>query len=159
MNIEINLYNIIFFILLVAAVFFALKISFADWRRRIIPDVYLLPLSLAGLIIVIFFPWPVSPAEAVITATSGYLMASVVGWLFEQLGNKKTAVSPIGLGDIKLITTGGIWLGSLGLSMALILACISGIIWGRHQKQKFIPFAPFFITSGILSLIIITFLI
>lgn len=162
MNINIDLYNIIFFTLLVLGAFCAWKISVTDWRRRIIPDVYLFPLLLIGLIITVFFPWSSNPTDSIIAATSGYLLSYAIGFIFEKIGKKRgqnNEISPIGMGDIKLITVGGIWLGTLDLAISLIIACVSGIIWGKRQKQKFIPFAPFFITGGILSLIITTFLI
>lgn len=161
MNINIDLYNIFFFVLLVLSLWFAWKISIADWRRRIIPDVYLFPLLLVGLINITFFPWPVTIAESVIAATAGYILTLLIGFIFEKLrkNNKKDTTSPIGLGDIKLIAVGGIWLGTVGLASALIVACVLGIIWGKRKKQKFIPFAPFFIIGGILSLITMMFLI
>lgn len=159
MNIFIDLYNIFFFVLLALALWCAWKISIADWRRRIIPDVYLFPLLLIGLILNVFFSWPATILDATVAATTGYILAWIIGLIFEKLQKDKSTPSPIGLGDVKLIATGGIWLGSMGLAVALVFACLAGIIWGKHKKQKFIPFAPFFITGGILSLITMTFLI
>lgn len=160
MNIAIDIYNIFFCILLAIAAWCAWKISVADWRRRIIPDVYLFPLLLIGLIMATFFPWPVTIGQSVIAATSGYILATLIGFVFEKIGTRhKKSDIPIGMGDIKLIATGGVWLGATGLAMALVIACISGIIWGMRQKQKYIPFAPFFIIGGILSLITMAFLI
>lgn len=160
MNIATDLYNIIFFVLLAFSAWCAWKISVADWRRRIIPDVYLFPLLLSGLVITVFFPWPGTIAESIIAATFGYLLAFLTGFIFEKTNHKnKNAISPIGFGDVKLITTGGIWLGTVGLATALIISCISGIIWGKYKKQKFIPFAPFFILGGILALLANSFLL
>ncbi len=160
MNINIDLYNITFFVLLAFAAWCVWKISVADWRRRIIPDVYLFPLLLTGMAVVIFFPWPGNPAESTLAAIFGYFLALIIGEIFEFINRKKNNKDvPIGMGDIKLISVGGIWLGLMGLAIALVLACVSGMIWGALKKQKTIPFAPFFIGSGILSLIIISFLL
>ena len=157
------IYNIFFIVLLAVAAICAWRICVADWRRRIIPDAYLFPLLLIGLAITHFFPWPTSPADGVIAAIFGYALAACVGFIFDVRGrhqNKSNvAPAPIGMGDIKLMAAGGIWLGTVGLAVALIVACVAGIIWGLHRKQKYIPFAPFFIIGGILSLITMVFLI
>ncbi|MCM1294895.1 MAG: A24 family peptidase [Muribaculaceae bacterium] len=153
--------NIFFTILLAAAIFCAWRISMADFRRRIIPDAYLLPLAIIGLILVAWFPWPFGPRIAAMGAAFGYILATIIGFAFEKITNRhhSDTIPPIGFGDIKLISVGGIWLGTTGLSIALIISCITGILWARHQNQRYIPFAPFFLIGGFLALIAISFLI
>lgn len=99
--------------------------------------------------------------DGVIGATFGYAMSAIIGFAFDYFIRHKTpdATPPIGMGDIKLIGVGGLWLGTTGLSLALIVACLTGAIWARVKNQKFIPFAPFFIFGGILSLITNLFLL
>ena len=101
--------------------------------------------------------FPVTPSDGAIAAVAGYTLTSLIGLIFEKFQPSQTP--PIGMGDIKLISVAGIWLGSVGLAGALALACILGMIWGATKKQKYIPFGPFLIIGGILSLITITFLI
>lgn len=148
---------IFFIILLALAAFLSVKISIADFHRRIIPDAYLFPLMLIGLILISFYSFPINIQTATIGATFGYIMAVITGLAFEKIKNSDQ--SPIGMGDIKLMGVGGLWLGTNGLAIALIIACIMGIIWSRQNKQKFIPFAPFFLFGGFLSFIINLFLI
>ena len=146
----------IFFIFLVLVAFWlSIKISIADFKRRIIPDAYLFPLMLIGLILISFFRFPTNISDAVIGATAGYLLATIVGFAFDYYMRKRdnTITPPIGMGDIKLIGVGGLWLGTTGLALALIIACITGAIWARTKHQKYIPFAPFFLLGGFLSLI------
>ena len=162
MNISFDLYNISFIVLLAVSAWLAWRISVADWRRRIIPDAYLFPLLLIGLIIIAFFPWFTGIGDAVIAAVCGYALAAIIGYLFDitkTKNHKHSVVAPIGMGDIKLISVGGIWLGTFGLALALVIACVSGMVWGYIKRQKYIPLAPFFIGGGILSLIINTFLL
>lgn len=162
MNISFDLYNISFIVLLAVSAWLAWRISVADWRRRIIPDAYLFPLLLIGLIIIAFFPWFTGIGDAVIAAVCGYTLAAIIGYLFDitkTKNHKHSVVAPIGMGDIKLISVGGIWLGTFGLALALVIACVSGMVWGYIKRQKYIPLAPFFIGGGILSLIINTFLL
>ena len=149
-------------LLFIGAILCAWHISLADFRRRIIPDAYLVPLFLIGLLVVTFFShWMCTPTDAVIGATMGYVLGAGVGFVFDWILRKKdpTANAPIGMGDIKLLATGGLWIGVNGLAIALVFACIFGGIWGAYKKQRFIPFAPFFIIGAILALIITAFLI
>jgi leader peptidase (prepilin peptidase)/N-methyltransferase len=130
----------------------------ADFKRRIIPDMYLFPFLFAGLLTTTFFPWPVTISDSVIGGAMGYCLGLIVGFIFEKIKpNQK--YPPIGMGDIKLLGAGGIWLGTFGLSVAMFLSCVLAYIWNLRHHEKYIPFAPFFLTGGILSLIIILFLI
>jgi len=147
-----------FTLLLLGALFCVWRISVADFRRRIIPDAYLFPLLLIGLIIVYFFPWICGPTESVVGAVTGYALAGIIGLLFEHYGKDKTN-TPIGMGDIKLLSVAGLWLGTTGLAIALIFSCVFGGIWAYNKKQKFIPFAPFLFMGGFLSFFIILFLL
>lgn len=150
-----------FVILLMLALYLCYKISKTDMRRRIIPDGYLFPLLIIGLVILAFFPWPFGIQIGVIGMAFGYMMTAIIGLIFDKIISHRNpnAESPIGMGDIKLIAVGGLWCGPTGLAIALVLACVFGAAWAYRKKQKFIPFAPFFIIGGILSLITIAFLI
>ncbi len=154
-------YIVCIFLLLVAALC-AWGISVADFRRRIIPDAYLFPLMLVGLLMSAMCPfWIVTPIDAAIGAGFGYVIAAGIGFLFDYAYRRQNPdmVAPIGMGDIKLISVGGIWMGVTGLAIALVVACVTGIVWARVQHQKYIPFGPFFVIGGILALIIMFFLI
>lgn len=162
MNYYIVAYHAFFTVLFAGAAWCMYKIAIADWRRRIIPDAFLFPLMIAGLIVATFYaPWPHGIKTAVAGGVIGYALAAGVGFLFDLRMRKKApdATPPIGMGDIKLIFTGGIWLGPTGLGWALAAACLFGYIWGHRKKQKYIPFAPFFIAGGILSFISILILL
>ena len=151
------IYNTFFIFLIMAALFCAWRISVADMRRRIIPDAYLFPLMLIGILILAFYPktWPVSFTDAAVGASFGYAMGAIVGAAFDYVMRRRDADAeiPIGFGDIKLLAVGGLWLGAGGLAWALVLACIFGGTWARVKKMRFIPFAPFFIAGAILTLI------
>ena len=149
-------------ILFVGALVCAIAISITDFRRRIIPDAYLLPLFLIGLLIANIVPgWICSPTAAAIGAFGGYALGALTGFVFDFIRrrNNPNADTPIGMGDIKLLATGGVWMGLNGLAIALVLSCIFGGIWAKVKKQRFIPFAPFFVAGAILALIIAVFLL
>ena len=149
---------IFFSFILIGAIFCAIRMSTNDFEHRIIPDVYLFPFLFAGLLITTFFPWPITTADAVIGGSMGYCLGLIVGFIFERF-TKKQKYPPIGMGDIKLLGAGGIWLGTIGLSIAMIVACVLSYVWAKKNSQKYVPFAPFFLTGGFLSLIIIQFLL
>lgn len=157
------IYNIFFIVLLILAIFFTIRITIADIKRRIIPDAYLFPLLIIGLVTTTWFPWVISPGAAALGAAFGFTLSATIGFAYDRIGRNNTHdknyVPPIGLGDIKLISTGGIWLGPTGLSIALIISCILGMVWGITRHKKYIPFAPFFAIGGFLSLIAIWFLL
>lgn len=153
------IYYMFFSCLLIGAIFCAYRMAMADFRRRIIPDVYLFPFLFAGLLISAFFQWwPITIGDSVVGGAMGYCLGLIVGFIFEKI-KKDQKYPPIGMGDIKLLGAGGIWLGTQGLSIAMILSCVLGIIWNWKHREQYIPFAPFFLISGFLSLIIIQFLI
>ena len=154
-------FNIIFWGLLVLAIVCVYQICVADFRRRIIPDAFLFPLMLIGLVLSVFYRWPVSITMGVIGAVFGFLMSAGIGFVFDWQMRRKNPdiIAPIGMGDIKLISIGGLWLGTTGLAIALIGACFGGALWARVKHVKYIPFAPFFVISGILALIIVRFLV
>lgn len=150
-----------FAVLCLGTLYLCYKIARTDMRRRIIPDAYLFPLLILGAILVTFFPWPINIADGVIGMTFGYLVSAITGLIFDciiQHRNPK-AETPIGMGDIKLIAVGGLFVGPTGLAIALVLACIFGVTWAFRKKEKFIPFAPFFILGAFLAFIAIAFLI
>ena len=143
------------------ALYLGYKISKTDLQRRIIPDAYLFPLLIIGVIITTFFPWPIPINLGAVGMAFGYMLSAIIGVIFDKILAKRNpgSDSPIGMGDIKLISVGGLWCGPTGLAIALVLACIFGATWAYRKKQKFIPFAPFFIIGGILSLVMIAFLL
>ena len=160
-NMFLYLFWAFFALLMLIAIYLGWKIAKTDLRRRIIPDAYLFPLMVIGALAVTFFPWPISIQEGIIGMTFGYIVSTVTGIVFDKILRRKNpkADTPIGMGDIKLISVGGLWVGPRGLAIALVLACVFGIIWAYRKRQKFIPFAPFFILGTFLAFISIAFLI
>ena len=142
-------------ILFIFAAAMATAMSVADWRHRLIPDVFLFPFILAGLLLSAngWLPWT-DIGESAIAAVIGYGLAFGINVLFKKLKtqNSKLKTDPIGMGDIKLLGAGGIWLGVTGLSIALVIACALGYIWGFRAKQKFVPFAPFFFAGAVVAI-------
>ena len=113
----------------------ALWIGFVDAKKRIIPDDALWGILLTGLY---YFG---AYQDRIFAAIVGFL----IGYALMLMMRKKDA---LGFGDVKLISVIGLWMGINGMSLAIVLACVMGIVWGIWKKQKFVPFAPF-LFSGI----------
>ncbi len=150
---------IFFFLILIGAAFCAYRMATNDLKHRIIPDVYLFPFLFAGLLLTTFFMWPTNVTDSVVGGATGYCLGLIVGFIFEHFQKDDDKYPPIGLGDIKLLGAGGIWLGILGLGIAMIIACAFSCLWVFKNKKRYIPFAPFFLMGLFLSLIIIQFLL
>ena len=153
------IYYIFFSCVFIGAIYCAIRMAMSDFKRRIIPDVYLFPFLFAGLLTSAFFSWwPITVSDSVIGGAMGYCLGLVIGFIFEKF-KRDQKYPPIGMGDIKLLGAGGIWFGTLGLSLAMIISCVLAYIWNWKKHEQYIPFAPFFLAGGFLSLIIILFLI
>ncbi|MES2205375.1 MAG: A24 family peptidase [Pseudomonadota bacterium] len=145
-----------------------------DWDTQLLPDDLMLPLIWAGLIInylgVGFVPF----SEAFWGAISGYLILWSVYWLFYLCFKKEG----MGYGDFKLLSALGAWLGWLALPSILLIASLSGLLYGGvraltgfrspseqveaetastqeskeaeegHQWSRPLPFGPFLIVGG-----------
>jgi len=162
-------------ILFVFATFCAVAMSVVDWRQRLIPDVFLFPFLLAGLVLASngALTWVSGGiTESAIAAVVGYGLGTVMNFIFKKFAVDKdknsdkagataehctlhSEHSPIGMGDIKLLAVGGLWLGITGLSITLVVSCALGYIWGLRAKQKFVPFAPFFFAGAALAIVVL----
>ena len=149
------IYPLIFALLIAGGAWCAFQMACTDLRRRIIPDVYLFPFLMMGLLVAVFFPGPVGPADAALGGAIGYALGAGVGLSFSRLSKsaRNAEYPPIGIGDIKLLGAGGIWLGPTGLAIATFIACITGIVWGRRHRARYIPFAAFFVPGAIIALL------
>lgn len=140
----------------VDAYFYALAASllislfFIDLDEMLLPDQLTLLLLWLGLLYAVVGN-TITPADAIIGATAGYLSLWLVFWGFKLL----TGRDGMGYGDFKLLAALGAWLGWQQLPVVVILASVSGaiigIIWQTLQRQQRgnpIPFGPFLIVGG-----------
>lgn len=132
------------YFILLCAMFLLAK---GDRREHRIPNRRLLLLGIIRLVLLageIIF-WPVLWKEFCIHAFGGATASFFLMILAFFLSREK-----IGLGDVKLLTVMGFYLGFsltyVVLLLALILAAVWGLwnVWKKRVKMKdFVPFAPF----------------
>jgi leader peptidase (prepilin peptidase)/N-methyltransferase len=110
-----------------------------------LPDLITLPLVLAGLAagsLVLRQPL----LDRAIGAVAGYAAFALAGWRYARLRGRQG----LGLGDAKLLSVAGAWLGWRALPIIVVLAAGGGLAWagvlvlrrGRAALSEPIPFGP-----------------
>ncbi|HLV48435.1 MAG TPA: A24 family peptidase [Aliidiomarina sp.] len=131
-----------------------LILTFIDKDHMLLPDQLTLPLIWLGLLASLQLT-PLSPADSIIGAVTGYLALWSVFWLFKLITGKEG----MGYGDFKLLAALGAWLGWQMLPMIILLSSVIGALFGilmlllrRHQQGNPMPFGPFLALAGIVAL-------
>ena len=123
-----------------------LALSAIDLKIYRLPDFLTLPLIVLG----VFFNSMITPeltTHFVIGAIVGYILFMAVAVFYRRLRGREG----LGLGDAKLLSAAGAWVGWQGLASVIMIAALIGIIvailWGRVMKKNLaitkIPFGPF----------------
>jgi len=143
---------------MVGALVFAwvmIALAFIDLDTHLLPDSLTLPLLWMGLIFNLLTD-NVPLKDAVIGAVAGYLFLWSVYWLFKLVTGKEG----MGYGDFKLLAAIGAWLGWQALPLTIVLASVTGAlfgigltVFGRHWRNTPIPFGPFLAVAGLVALL------
>ena len=112
---------------LAAAVILLAILSLIDLRVRLLPNVYVLPFALTGIIFHAATQTAfLSVGDIAAGAATGflllYLLRAAANWYYQQ--------DALGLGDVKLMGAAGIWLGLDGILFALTLGALAGVVHG-----------------------------
>lgn len=121
-----------------------------DFRTQLLPDQITLPLLWGGLLLALL-PVSVTPAQAVLGATIGYLSLWSVYWVFKLATGKEG----MGYGDFKLMAALGAWMGPMSLLPIILLSSLVGAVIGSlvlflrdKDSSTPIPFGPFIAAAG-----------
>ncbi len=135
--------------------FYTISILFIDLDHQLIPDSLSLSLLWIGLIAntqTIFTDINV----AIFSAAAAYIFL----WSFVQLFYWVTGKVGMGNGDFKLFAAFGAWMGWQVLPIILLMSSFIGAIVGiiylrlsKKTKDTPIPFGPFLVISGFISLL------
>lgn len=130
---------------------FLLIMAASDIEQQIIFDKQLALFAVFGLIQTLLLGLPLYE----------HLLASAAGGIFFLLLALLTR-GGIGGGDIKLIASLGIWLGSAGLKLTIFGGLILGGIWAlsaiiftQKKRRDFIPYGPSFVLTALLVYVIL----
>jgi leader peptidase (prepilin peptidase)/N-methyltransferase len=101
-----------------------LVLAWIDQRTFLLPDVLVLPLAAAGLVV----SWLIDPAllvDHVIGAVAGFAVFAAVAWGYRALRGREG----LGGGDVKLLGALGAWVAWQGLPTVVLYAALSGLAW------------------------------
>lgn len=132
-------------------------------------DTFTLPNSLTqsglvlGLIFQMLLGWQNNGWSGLVAYLIGGVGAMVLGiWLLDLIGFFGSVVlgrEAMGGGDPKLLAMIGAWLGWQQVLLTGFLACAIGsvimgtaVYLGRHQTKQPLPFGPFLVLGGVISL-------
>ncbi|WKE66104.1 A24 family peptidase [Gallaecimonas kandeliae] len=129
-------------------------LTFIDADTMLLPDDLTLPLLWGGLLLSLYGGL-VTPQQAILGASLGYLSLWSVYWAFKLLTGKEG----MGYGDFKLLAALGAWLGPWMLPQIILLSSIFGVLWGIYSMVRKssgsmpMPFGPFLAAAGWVALI------
>lgn len=130
-------------------------LTFIDLDYHLLPDHLTLLLLWIGLAFSLFSVFSNSH-DAIIGAIVGYLIFAITQWIFKMVTGKMG----MGQGDFKLLAALSAYLGWQMIPMIILLASISGMIFGlipmilkRQFKSVPIPFGPYLSIAGWIALI------
>ncbi len=105
-----------------------LAIAIEDARRLIVPDVLSLPAIPLGLIVAGGLSPPDIVWQTILTHISAMVIAGGGLLLIRVVYRRLRGFDGLGLGDVKLAAAGGAWTGLQGVSLFLLVACLSATV-------------------------------
>ncbi len=129
-------------------------LAIIDLRVRLLPNTYVLGVFLCGIAFhALSNFYYISPVSMVLGAIFGGGLLYVVRFF----ANAYYKTDTLGLGDVKLMIAGGVWLGVDGIFLAISLGAFAGVIHGlvfnalQREREAFstfsIPAGPGFIVG------------
>lgn len=115
-------------------------LSVTDWKTFRLPDAGTLPLIGFGLALT---GWRIGgfPLDAALGAGIGFALFAAIGSVYFR----SRGIDALGLGDAKLLSAAGAWLGWQALPTVVLMASLAGIALAlatRHTKGNHIAFGP-----------------
>ena len=134
-------------------------LAYIDFRSFQLPNAITLPMIAIGILFNV-----VGMSDSGLASPIGSLLGAIAGfallWALDKIYFWTKRQHGIGLGDAKLLSALGAWLGISALPNILLVASISGVLggllWLRFQKQTIrsaFPFGPFLAFAGIIELL------
>ena len=143
----------------VALIITLVYLAYIDFRSFQLPNAITLPMIAIGILFnVVGMPDPglASPISSLLGAITGFTLL----WALDKMYYLSKKQHGIGLGDAKLLSALGAWLGLGAIPNILLIASIAGVLggvlWLHFQKQTIrsaFPFGPFLAFAGIIELL------
>jgi leader peptidase (prepilin peptidase) / N-methyltransferase len=132
-----------------------IALTFIDLDFHLLPDNLTFLLLGIGLFLSLFSVF-CNSHDAILGAIAGYLIFACIQWIFKLVTGK----IGMGQGDYKFLAALGAFLGWQMLPIIILLASISGLIFGltylaiKHNFKSIpLPFGPYLAIAGWISLV------
>lgn len=102
-------------------------LSIIDFRTWLLPDWLNALLAVFGLLFHLSIGFTAMPALSMLY---GAALGSGILFAVRFFGNRHYKQDTLGLGDVKLMGAGGLWLGPEGIVMAITVGAFAGLIHG-----------------------------
>ena len=99
-------------------------LSIIDLRIGLLPNVYNLALAVCGILFHGLLSFSLLDAQSM---ALGALIGGGMLWSIRLVANRIYKQDTLGLGDVKLLAAGGIWLGPYGVLLAVTVGAFAGI--------------------------------
>ena len=135
--------EIILLLCLFAGASLLILLSIIDLRTYLLPNIYVGPFAILGVIFhAVSGFYYLDLSQVVLGGLTGFLVLYII----RAAGNHYYGQDSLGLGDVKLLGAGGLWLGVEGILFSMTLGALAGLIHGvlyatylRIKKNK--PFS------------------
>lgn len=137
------------------AAWFFVALSVADIRHFVLPDSLTISLLWIGLMCAALQWTRISPSDAILGASAGYIFL----WVMREAHYMLRGIIGIGGGDLKLLAAIGAWVGIKSLFMTTALAAITGLvlimIFSILPKRDggYSPFGPALSIAGMMTIL------
>ncbi len=130
------------------ALWLLLLTALADQKYRIIPDQFVVALAVTAIGFIPFQPDFLSPLYGALIGGGSLLLVGVIGrWIYRK--------DAMGFGDVKLMAAIGLFSGTKGIVIILILTIFSagiimgaGLVSGRLKRTDEQPLGPYIAASA-----------
>lgn len=119
--------EIIGLICVLGALGLLVALSVIDLRHGLLPNELVLGLACTGLIFHSCFMFQFLDVQ---TMAIGAFIGGGILFLIREIANRLYNEDTLGLGDVKLMAAGGIWLGPEGILIALTVGALAGFFHG-----------------------------
>lgn len=112
---------------LLVAFILLITLSYIDFKSFLLPNKYVFPFAGLGVLFHIF-------TNFYLLDITGIMLGGALGYgilyLIRAAGNHYYDQDTLGLGDVKLLGAGGLWLGMEGVLMAMTIGAFLGLCFG-----------------------------
>jgi len=100
-------------------------LSVIDLKIGLLPNVYNLAFAICGVLFHALLSFSLNSIQGILL---GALVGGGMLWGIRFVSNRIYKQDTLGLGDVKLLAAGGIWLGPQGILLAVTVGAFAGIV-------------------------------